>query len=227
MNEIERWYLNARHKYVWDKDTIADYVEVIVEIVHSLIEEVVSDTKAIERLASPHIGFFHVIDSQKSEEPLIGYALYIADIRLANIGNTLFSSFKHIYRIHVGADEFARMMNDEKFIRENFPDRAEILIERARERAKLVRHFESLANKSLNHRRAISPRIRYLVLQRDKYTCQACGRRAPEVKLHIDHIRPVSWETDWKPSNNHSDYQVLCENCNLGKGTLSWMLNEL
>ena len=37
-----------------------------------------------------------------------------------------------------------------------------------------------------------SKRTRFLVLQRDKSTCQRCGRKAPEVQLEVDHKKPRS-----------------------------------
>lgn len=33
---------------------------------------------------------------------------------------------------------------------------------------------------------------RYSILERDKFTCQYCGRKAPDVALEVDHIIPVS-----------------------------------
>lgn len=33
---------------------------------------------------------------------------------------------------------------------------------------------------------------RYGILERDKFTCHYCGRKAPEVALEVDHIIPVS-----------------------------------
>jgi len=35
---------------------------------------------------------------------------------------------------------------------------------------------------------AISKRDRFEVFKRDKFTCQYCGKAAPDVVLHIDHI---------------------------------------
>ena len=56
--------------------------------------------------------------------------------------------------------------------------------------------------------------LRAHVLYKYKKTCQLCGRKAPQVVLHIDHIIPESkgGKTDL------SNLQVLCETCNLGKG---------
>ncbi len=33
-------------------------------------------------------------------------------------------------------------------------------------------------------------RLRFEILERDKFTCQYCGQQAPQVILEIDHIIP-------------------------------------
>jgi 5-methylcytosine-specific restriction endonuclease McrA len=63
-------------------------------------------------------------------------------------------------------------------------------------------------------RKAISARIRYEVLSRDDYRCQNCGRDVSDgVKLVVDHMLPV----DWGGTNDISNLQTLCEECNQGK----------
>lgn len=62
-------------------------------------------------------------------------------------------------------------------------------------------------------------KLRYLVLKRDNGKCCLCGRGAADgVKLHVDHIKPVSIypELYYDPDN----LQTLCEECNLGKSDL-------
>lgn len=68
-------------------------------------------------------------------------------------------------------------------------------------------------NKNPN-RKTLSGRTRINVLERDDYTCQMCGATLEDgVKLHIDHIIPVS-----KGGGNDMDnLQVLCHKCNLAK----------
>ena len=68
-------------------------------------------------------------------------------------------------------------------------------------------------NKNPN-RKPISGKTRINVLERDDYTCQMCGATVEDgVKLHIDHIIPVS-----KGGTNDTDnLQVLCHKCNLAK----------
>lgn len=63
-------------------------------------------------------------------------------------------------------------------------------------------------------RRPLSGKTRINVLERDDYTCQMCGATVEDgVKLHIDHIIPVS-----KGGTNDVDnLQVLCHKCNLAK----------
>ena len=56
-------------------------------------------------------------------------------------------------------------------------------------------------------------RKRWAILKRDKFTCQYCGSKAPEVKLHVDHKIPVS-----KGGNSKDDNLITaCERCNQGK----------
>ena len=56
--------------------------------------------------------------------------------------------------------------------------------------------------------------MRYEILKRDNYRCQICGSTAQDgVKLHIDHIIPVSKGGKTVPEN----LRVLCDRCNLGK----------
>jgi len=64
-------------------------------------------------------------------------------------------------------------------------------------------------------RKAISKGLRFAVLDRDRHTCQYCGRTAPEVKLTIDHIVPVSAGGD----NEHTNLVAACADCNAGKGS--------
>ena len=53
-----------------------------------------------------------------------------------------------------------------------------------------------MANKkkheSTKKRVPISKALRFEVFKRDSFTCQYCGRSAPEVVLEVDHIVPVS-----------------------------------
>lgn len=63
-------------------------------------------------------------------------------------------------------------------------------------------------------RKKVTPKIRYQVLRRDNYTCQYCGRAVSDgVKLHVDHIKPVSKGGKTELSN----LVTACQDCNLGK----------
>lgn len=59
----------------------------------------------------------------------------------------------------------------------------------------------------------ISTRTRFEVLKRDDFTCRYCGRKAPEVKLHVDHIVPVALGGTGEMFN----LVAACADCNLGK----------
>ena len=67
---------------------------------------------------------------------------------------------------------------------------------------------------SVNQKVRATPGMRWLVFKRDNWKCVACGRSAKDnVILHVDHIVPRS-----KGGRNElSNYQTLCENCNIGK----------
>jgi 5-methylcytosine-specific restriction endonuclease McrA len=62
--------------------------------------------------------------------------------------------------------------------------------------------------------RYIPAKVRVSVLHRDGYKCAFCGRRAKQVQLEIDHIIPFSEGG----SNDLSNLQTLCFDCNRGKG---------
>lgn len=72
-------------------------------------------------------------------------------------------------------------------------------------------------------RKPISTRTRFEVLKRDNFTCQYCGRKSPEVTLHIDHINPVANGGD----NNILNLVTSCQDCNLGKSDKLLTKNEL
>ena len=73
---------------------------------------------------------------------------------------------------------------------------------------KRLRRFDSA--------RKIGLRLRYRILSRDHFTCQACGRSPatdPNVQLEIDHIVPWSAGGESVVTN----LQTLCRECNRGK----------
>jgi len=68
-----------------------------------------------------------------------------------------------------------------------------------------------------SERRFPDLRLRFRVMHRDSFRCQACGRSPATdagVQLHVDHIVP--WSKGGKTTE--SNLRTLCEQCNLGKG---------
>ena len=63
-------------------------------------------------------------------------------------------------------------------------------------------------------RKSISKKIRFEVFKRDSFTCQYCGRTAPDVVLEVDHINPVANGGD----NDLMNLITSCYDCNRGKG---------
>lgn len=60
---------------------------------------------------------------------------------------------------------------------------------------------------------AASKRTRFEVFKRDKFTCQYCGRRPPEVVLQCDHIVPVAKGG----VDDRENLTTACFACNIGK----------
>lgn len=63
-------------------------------------------------------------------------------------------------------------------------------------------------------RKPISKKLRFEVFKRDGFACQYCGKKAPEVILHVDHVNPVSKGG----KNDILNLITSCSDCNLGKG---------
>lgn len=62
-------------------------------------------------------------------------------------------------------------------------------------------------------RKVLSKKTRFEVFKRDKFTCQYCGRMAPDVILEVDHIKPVAKGGD----NSMLNLITSCKDCNRGK----------
>jgi hypothetical protein len=60
--------------------------------------------------------------------------------------------------------------------------------------------------------------LRYEILRKHGFRCQACGTKGADTILHVDHIRPRSKRPDLELCG--ANLQVLCEDCNMGKSNL-------
>ena len=67
--------------------------------------------------------------------------------------------------------------------------------------------------KQESKRQPILKSIRFEILKRDKFTCQYCGKKAPDIILHVDHMNPVSRGG----TNDLLNLITSCLDCNLGK----------
>lgn len=92
--------------------------------------------------------------------------------------------------------------------------------ERARPRAEHRGHYRTSTNlcaecrdKRPSTRIAMGSKLRFQILHRDNFTCRYCGRQAPDVALHVDHVIPVSQGGLTEPEN----LVAACEECNFGK----------
>lgn len=62
-------------------------------------------------------------------------------------------------------------------------------------------------------RQSINKKLRFEVFKRDNFTCQYCGRKAPDIVLNVDHIVPVSKGG----TNELLNLTTSCFDCNNGK----------
>ena len=60
---------------------------------------------------------------------------------------------------------------------------------------------------------AISQKVRFEIFKRDGFQCRYCGKRPPEIILHIDHILPRKL----KGTDHIENLITACSECNLGK----------
>ena len=65
-------------------------------------------------------------------------------------------------------------------------------------------------------RNSLSKKLRFEVFKRDKFTCQYCGEKAPNVVLEVDHITPVSK----KGTDELFNLITSCFDCNRGKSNI-------
>lgn len=63
---------------------------------------------------------------------------------------------------------------------------------------------------------AVSRRLRFEVLKRDRHRCFYCGQRAPDVPLTVDHVIPTALGGTDDPSN----LVAACADCNGGKSSV-------
>ena len=60
---------------------------------------------------------------------------------------------------------------------------------------------------------AINKRKRFEIFKRDAFTCRYCGRRAPEVILELEHVKPKALGGD----DSDANLVTACRDCNKGK----------
>ena len=66
----------------------------------------------------------------------------------------------------------------------------------------------------MSERKSIPKKVRFEVFKRDFFTCQYCGRKAPDIVLECDHIIPVADGGE----NDMMNLITSCRDCNRGKG---------
>jgi hypothetical protein len=87
--------------------------------------------------------------------------------------------------------------------------------------SEIIQNNETTTIDSKPHKtkRNISWRLRFIIMKRDNFKCQKCGRSPstnPLVQLQVDHIKPWVKGGETIPEN----LETLCMECNIGKGDL-------
>lgn len=91
-----------------------------------------------------------------------------------------------------------------------------------RELSKRIRILEDMQNGFTPQRKPITKSIRHEVFVRDGYKCVECGATKEDTRLHVDHIIPVSQGG----TDELSNFQTLCEACNLAKSNRAWVAGK-
>jgi 5-methylcytosine-specific restriction endonuclease McrA len=60
-------------------------------------------------------------------------------------------------------------------------------------------------------------RLSYEVKVERGRACECCGAKPPKVVIHTDHVKPIRFF--WHLRLDKSNLQILCEDCNRGKGS--------
>lgn len=82
------------------------------------------------------------------------------------------------------------------------------------ESARIVRERNARQQQIKRERAKVTPGVRYDVFLRDHFRCVICGSAQSDgVKLHVDHIIPVSKGG----TSDMSNLRTLCDRCNMGK----------
>jgi hypothetical protein len=105
------------------------------------------------------------------------------------------------------------LVND---VYQNKPDEQTVAVRRIEFQAPTDHQQSNIVRPKKRTPRNPSIRLRFRVLQRDSFTCRACGRSpATEVgvRLEVDHI--LAWSRDGETT--FENLQTLCEQCNSGK----------
>lgn len=85
------------------------------------------------------------------------------------------------------------------------------------EQAERVRRYSKARIHSMNFLNSREWREkRFEAFARYGNRCQCCGKKPPEVVLHVDHIKPRA--THPELCLDITNLQILCEDCNIGKG---------
>lgn len=205
-------YVSSKAKY--DKFNIEDYFNKIVITNYGGIiekaENILYNSQLYDKYKNEVANLKSNATVESTKQLKISYKSY------TKIENELFNELKLKpttkcfvtctvnYTSPAGRNEYSRW---EQFDISTVPQRYEQL-------KKQLEYQNSEVVKRKRERSLMTPSLRYDIMRRDGFKCVLCGRTADDgVKLHIDHIIPVSKGGKTVREN----LRTLCEDCNLGK----------
>jgi hypothetical protein len=141
----------------------------------------------------------------------------IRDFFLKNVGNIVSTdAISKVARIHDYQRRIRELRNEEGL---------QILSHKDRHDLKPGQYVLETKKQLPVIGRGISHQLRTEIMERNGFTCQICGSTANDpdtfnpsrkLRLHIDHVRPVSQGG----TNDRENLRVLCSACNEGKSNL-------
>lgn len=216
-NDIKvKYELTKRYdkKRDFDKTSLVDYFIGVIEEERGAFEDINEKILDNRKKYPPYLSDYGELKPSNTDKEI--KALKISQKGFSNIENKLYADNKEkpaldcvFYCVMKYSSPQARNRYSKNY--------TFTLVEMNRLRLEVQRNIavKKTVDEQIRIERAkMSDSLRYDVLKRDGFRCCICGATADSgVKLHVDHIYPVSkgGRTEMK------NLQTLCERCNMGK----------
>ena len=204
----EREYSLKSYDRVSGSDIIRYYVENNTSDLRSKIELAIKNKKLYDRYMKEFLNI-----DVPLEDDIINDKLEISKEKYLKIENKLLNKFKvdeSVYNIKINVNVYyCSSRGQNRYSKSRTYDFVEIV--------KIYNDWLKGKNYEVSarlERSIMNDNIRYNVLKRDNFSCVLCGATTKDgVKLHVDHIIPVSKGGKTVMNN----LRTLCDRCNKGK----------